>query len=619
MAVRDIALFHWQNWHQHPIMHKVTSIVGRRYLILITGITLVVSACERGVENPSTTTADSGRAQQSEIELCNLGSEHVFDLTKTTRGVQPVDFKPRRDKDLLNNCEMAVQASPDDPKLRYQLGRVLLKHGDTERGYALIREAADEGHSFAVCTIASAYFDGADGHTVDYEQAHEWAKRGYEMGDPSCAVLLGVAYKHPPKGVDLSLRTALSYLREAAAAGHPFGMVRLGEFLGRFNDTPEHFRTAWLEEARRYTDGKKPINLTALLDPGACISLSEHPDDPNKTTAGVPDHEFDAFRASAICGNLLWIDPTNTGARYGFSRAQFDIAGDNGSNEAWDDMKRAAAEGHQHAKYRVAAIYAFAANDPTAAVKMVKEAIEGGVKPATALLGEFYVDGIGVEKSTEEALRLLERAAEEDVERAHVELARIYNLGLGVEADLARGLGHMRRVIEINPHNTNIAVQIGQLLLMNEVPKPNDIEEAIHLFESSSASGSGEAAFLLYELYLEGRHVEKDQETAEYWLGVAHELRHKEAWEIYNDRRYKARQKEEMRRRQAWAQGYAERARTNTLTYAEQLARKLQDSHYGGCNVLGGQLQASLGTSREDAVLARVQKSISKPSFRMCR
>lgn len=160
-------------------------------------------------------------------------------------------------------CRAALAATPDDPRIKYQLARALSLGNEAavKESNTLLRQSAEAGYPSAMYYFgfmveygfgfprdeaaaiewyrkaAAAEFPRAmvamgkvllagKGITADPPAAVEWFRRGADAGDPEAMVLLGGAYEEGD-GVERNMDTARSWYRNAISAGSSAGQVAL--------------------------------------------------------------------------------------------------------------------------------------------------------------------------------------------------------------------------------------------------------------------------------------------------------------------------------------------------------------------------------------------------------
>jgi len=153
---------------------------------------------------------------------CDRLAGHPSDPDKVLEGVSSGMVRGWNDAAVWS-CRRAVAEAPDEPRLRYNLGRALFYRGDRAEALGHLAAAADEGHRQAQFVLGLMYTDGV------------------------AEILPADACR------------ALELWSDAAARGHFAARVSLGRDLarGRYADCPEpparEAVAGWLEAAAATT------------------------------------------------------------------------------------------------------------------------------------------------------------------------------------------------------------------------------------------------------------------------------------------------------------------------------------------------------------------------------
>jgi len=130
---------------------------------------------------------------------------------------------------------------------------------------------------------------------------------------------------------------------------------------------------------------------------------------------------------------------------------------------------------------------------------------------AMEALGNFYMNGYGVEINQTKALRHYEHTAKYGSKTAQYKTGLMYILGMGQDKDVSRGISWLKWSVK-NGYN-KAAYQLGALYLKGEVIE-QDIEKAIHWLEISSKKGDAQSKFLLAQIYEQDKFGNKDLSKA---------------------------------------------------------------------------------------------------------
>ena len=151
-------------------------------------------------------------------------------------------------------------------------------------------------------------------------------------------------------------------------------------------------------------------------------------------------------------------------------------------------------------------------------VKRLLRAAQGGDPNAMVRMGEFYRQGIGVEKDLAEAVKWLRKATETGQPEAMFNLGLMYHNGEGVKRDLAKAVEWYRKAAEAGG-----AAGMNRMGLWYAEGKyvEKDLTEAAKWFRKSAEAGFVPAMYNLADAYERGLGVEKDVAEAAKWSKAA--------------------------------------------------------------------------------------------------
>jgi TPR repeat protein len=209
---------------------------------------------------------------------CDLLADDPQDPFRVAPGVEDHQIDPAK---AVPACKAAVEAAPEDGRLRYAYSRALQRAGDqagfgdaiqrsAERGYPiaqnmvgmmyqragqpdvavqLIRRSADQGYLPAQMTLGAFYHNGV-GVPKDVQQAVTWYRKAADAGYPLAQVALAGLY-HKGDGVTQDDQQALALYRKAAAANYAGGQGGLGDayYNGWGVKKDEKQALAWYQKA----------------------------------------------------------------------------------------------------------------------------------------------------------------------------------------------------------------------------------------------------------------------------------------------------------------------------------------------------------------------------------
>jgi uncharacterized protein len=104
--------------------------------------------------------------------------------------------------------------------------------------------------------------------------------------------------------------------------------------------------------------------------------------------------------------------------------------------------RKAAAQGHEAAKFNLAAILLNDPNRVLEGVKQLKDSAAAGSSRAQVTLGQLYASGQGVTQNLETAKEMFTKAAEKGEPDAYLLLAQMSELGQGATKDIKKAVEH---------------------------------------------------------------------------------------------------------------------------------------------------------------------------------
>lgn len=167
---------------------------------------------------------------------CDLLSSYERDHLATATAVDtPTLIRTLEDAKLA--CENDIVDHPEEPRLKFQLARILLADDMNDEGLTLMRQVADQGYPVAQYWIGLIY---REGNLVpqDNEVAAQWYARSAESGNPYAMYNLAVM-KRRGTGVETDLVGAVALYQSAADLGHVSAMANLGTMHLKGLGTPQ--------------------------------------------------------------------------------------------------------------------------------------------------------------------------------------------------------------------------------------------------------------------------------------------------------------------------------------------------------------------------------------------
>ena len=147
-------------------------------------------------------------------------------------------------------CRAALEAEPDEPRLKLQLGRALLLQGFPINAVKALSEAAEFDYAAAEFYLGLAYeSDGWDGH--DKKEARKHYEKGAELGHAQAQHNLALALISEEQGDGSRVREALPWLERASEQGLAESLYLQGVlyFNGGYGLWPDLERSAALFRA----------------------------------------------------------------------------------------------------------------------------------------------------------------------------------------------------------------------------------------------------------------------------------------------------------------------------------------------------------------------------------
>lgn len=257
---------------------------------------------------------------------------------------------PRAKIDLpkaIAACEAEIALHPDNVRARYQLSRVLAYDGQSERGNAEMKRAADEGYrqaQFVYGLLIDRHRPGAPANPCVVE---DYWLRSARAGRQAARISY---VRHVLNGRFDACRIQATpvemkgFLDAAVAdSGDYYDRLLLQDLAARLG-TRLHAGSAPPPQYAKASPAAAP----APADVTECDRLASHPEDPDIVAPGVPGSKVDVPRAIAACTAAVERDPANARQRYQLARV---LAYSGDSSRATAEMKRAADDGYRQAQF----------------------------------------------------------------------------------------------------------------------------------------------------------------------------------------------------------------------------------------------------------------------------
>jgi hypothetical protein len=132
------------------------------FAALVVGLAVSAVAGAAGAAPLAQSAPGTAPARAESVTECDRRAAHPSDPDRVGDGVA-TDVVMRDLDGAIAACERDLAAFPGVPRLKYQLGRVLYYARMYEKGFALIREAAQAGHRQAQFVAGLLYTTGQPG------------------------------------------------------------------------------------------------------------------------------------------------------------------------------------------------------------------------------------------------------------------------------------------------------------------------------------------------------------------------------------------------------------------------------------------------------------------------
>ncbi|PSJ79769.1 tetratricopeptide repeat protein [Neisseria iguanae] len=407
----------------------------------------------------------------------------------------------------------------------YQQARTLLvKSPNSMQGFALLRQAAEQGHADAAFEVSLIMMEAPQ---PDYPAILSWLDIAAEQKHPYATYNLlrirekmGAAFdrhiqqyvwlaEHGLPAAQLDLleyyadhhdAQAVYWARQVAEQGHPFGQYFLA-LHHHLSDPPD------LPRARQlYHQAAEQGLHVAHWQLG---KIYRH-------GIGTP------------INNTLAAHHLRFAADNGFIAAQTllaDILAEQNHTDALNWYQTAAGNGDHQARTALARHYLtgrLTGRDPLQAVKHAKIAAEHNHPEALQLMGDIYRYGLGIKANAQTAEHYYREAAEHGSLSAYQKLL----------SDAALHHPEQYERIKTAALQHQQAEQTYQTALTHHQGRRNqavNYAEARKLYLKAAAQGHADAAFGLGLIYFHGQGVKSDNRQAAYWFEQAAEQGHAEA------------------------------------------------------------------------------------------
>ena len=188
---------------------------------------IVLAACLSGAVSLVQAQTKTTPLASVAVMACNKLAELPTDASKQTAGVALSDISATA---AIAACKAAVQAHPQDGKLLFQLGRSYLAAKDEPKAIEAFQKATDQGNTLARVALATGYYFGMYGLSVDYSKSFDLLQNTEAQANPNVQYMLGRMYLHG-RGVPKDETTALGWFQKSADQGDRRSLLDLGVML----------------------------------------------------------------------------------------------------------------------------------------------------------------------------------------------------------------------------------------------------------------------------------------------------------------------------------------------------------------------------------------------------
>jgi tetratricopeptide (TPR) repeat protein len=162
---------------------------------------------------PAPSTSSSNRVTQ-----CDILAADPYDSKRRAPGVSRDDLKATQ---AVKACTLALQESPNDPVLEYQLARALEKSERYEEAIKYLTSAGEKQYPQAFCAFGEASL-----HADEMRYAVRLFERGAQLGAGHCQYAMGVMYQFGLSSGNVNLvrkdyTKARYWFEKAEKTGHP--------------------------------------------------------------------------------------------------------------------------------------------------------------------------------------------------------------------------------------------------------------------------------------------------------------------------------------------------------------------------------------------------------------
>jgi TPR repeat protein len=151
-------------------------------------------------------------------QACDVAAASPYDDQRPRYATGVVIFKVDT-KAALAPCRAALEAAPDNPRLLFELGRVMEASRDMPAAVQYFSKSADLGYPAAQRSLGLFYIQGLGGLPEDEIKALRLFKQAADQGNSDAIYWIGV-FLEAGRSVPRDTERARMWLKRAAEMGH---------------------------------------------------------------------------------------------------------------------------------------------------------------------------------------------------------------------------------------------------------------------------------------------------------------------------------------------------------------------------------------------------------------
>ena len=428
--------------------------------------------------------------------------------------------------------------------------------GDKTEAAKWIELAANNEQPDALCMMAYSYLQDPEIGTMniknllydqDVQKGMQLLKRAAELKDSKATRTLAICYQ---KGryVEEDKEKAFELLQKSVESNStPESVNLLGDFYRDGIGTEQNYEMA----AQCYTWAANNGNAWAMS------SLSKL----YREGIGVEKNEELADELEVrwwettqwnIFGNMP-LDVAREQAQQGDEEAMYQLGNryDNGDGVeqnpevASDWWFKAAIKGHVKAAHNLGNYYFYAKHDVKNGLRWLEKAASENSNLSLYVLGDIYINGIGIAQDVEKGLAYITKAADLDYPEAERKLSFLYHDGDVVEQDIDKSKYWLEKYLEHDSPDAHY--RMGLCLYHGDMYETNYSQALAHFTEAVKGRCHDASPYYIDMLW-RGNHAAQDRESV---LATYKELDERGdaiasyyLYTLYNDEEYALRDKD---------------------------------------------------------------------------